>query len=132
MQLMPKTARALGVPEGKEQNAEESVKAATKYLAQLGRSFSKVTDPEEKIKFILASYNAGIGHVFDAMALAEKYGKNKYVWEDNVETYILLKSHEEYFNDPVCKNGYFRGRETYNFVRDILGRTKMYQEKIKE
>ena len=132
MQLMPKTARALGVPEGKEQNAEESVKAATKYLAQLGRSFSKVTDPNEKIKFILASYNAGIGHVFDAMALAEKYGKNKYVWDDNVETYILLKSHEEYFNDPVCKNGYFRGRETYNFVRDILGRTKMYQEKIKE
>ena len=131
MQLMPKTARALGVPEGKEQNAEESVKAATKYLAQLGRSFSKVTDPEEKIKFILASYNAGIGHVFDAMALAEKYGKNKYVWDDNVETYILLKSHEEYFNDPVCKNGYFRGRETYNFVKDILGRTKMYQEKIK-
>ena len=132
MQLMPKTARALGVPEGKEQNAEESVKAATKYLAQLGCSFSKVTDPDEKIKFVLASYNAGIGHVFDAMALAEKYGKNKYVWEDNVETYILLKSHEEYFNDPVCKNGYFRGRETYNFVRDILGRTKMYQEKIKE
>ena len=131
MQLMPKTARALGVPEGKEQNAEESVKAATKYLAQLGRSFTKVTDPDEKIKFILASYNAGIGHVFDAMALAEKYGKNKYVWDDNVETYILLKSHEEYFNDPVCKNGYFRGRETYNFVKDILGRTKMYQEKIK-
>ena len=131
MQLMPKTARALGVPEGKEQNAEESVKAATKYLAQLGRSFTKVTNPEEKIKFILASYNAGIGHVFDAMALAEKYGKNKYVWDDNVETYILLKSHEEYFNDPVCKNGYFRGRETYNFVKDILGRTKMYQEKIK-
>ena len=91
-----------------------------------------MTDPEEKIKFILASYNAGIGHVFDAMALAEKYGKNKYVWEDNVETYILLKSHEEYFNDPVCKNGYFRGRETYNFVKDILGRTKMYQEKIKK
>lgn len=132
MQLMPKTARAMGVPEGKEQNAEESIKAATKYLALLAKSFSKVTDPNEKIKFILASYNAGIGHVYDAMALAEKYGKNKYVWDENVETYILLKSHEEYFNDPVCKNGYFRGRETYNFVKDILGRAEMYKEKIKE
>lgn len=132
MQLMPKTARAMGVPEGKEQNAEESIKAATKYLALLAKSFSKVTDPNEKIKFILASYNAGIGHVFDAMALAEKYGKNRYVWNDNVETYILLKSNEEYFNDPVCKNGYFRGRETYNFVKDILGRAEMYKEKIKE
>ena len=132
MQLMPKTARAMGIPEGKEQNAEESVKAATKYLALLGKSFSKITDPNEKIKFILASYNAGIGHIYDAMALAEKYGKNKYEWEDNVEIYILLKSHEEYFNDPVCKNGYFRGRETYNFVKDILGRTEMYKEKIKD
>ena len=132
MQLMPRTARAMGIPEGKEQNAEENVKAATKYLSQIGRSFSKITDPNEKMKFVLASYNAGIGHIFDAMALAEKYGKNKYVWDDNVETFILLKSNEEYFNDPVCKNGYFRGRETYNFVKDILGRAEMYKQKIKD
>ena len=132
MQLMPRTARAMGLPEGKEQNAEESVKAATKYLSQLSRSFSKITDPEEKIKFVLGSYNAGIGHIFDAMALAEKYGKNKYVWDDNVAVFILLKSNEEYFNDPVCRNGYFRGRETYNFVKDILARTNMYKQKIAE
>ena len=34
----------------------------------------------------------------DAMALAEKYGKNKYVWRDNVENFILLKSNEEYLS----------------------------------
>ena len=132
MQLMPRTARAMGIPEGKEQNPEESVKAATKYLAQIARSFNKVTDPVEKMKFILAAYNAGIGHIFDAMALAEKYGKNKYIWDDHVATYILLKSNEEYFNDPVCKNGYFRGLETFNFVKDILGRAEMYKQKIKD
>ncbi len=132
MQLMPRTAHALGVPVGKEQNAEESVKAATKYISQMTRSFSKIESPEERIKFVLASYNAGIGHVFDAMALAEKYGKNKYVWEDNVEKFILLKSNEEYYTDPVCKLGYFRGRETYNFVRDILARSEVYRQKIKE
>ena len=132
MQLMPRTARLMGIPEGKEQNPEESVKAATKYLAQLARSFNKVTNPEEKMKFVLGAYNAGIGHVFDAMALAEKYGKNKYIWDENVASFILLKSNEEYFNDPVCKNGYFRGRETYNFVKDILGRAEMYKQKIKD
>lgn len=131
MQLMPSTARAMGVPEGKDSDPEESVKAASKYLSLLSRSFSKVTDPNERIKFILGAYNAGLGHIFDAMALAEKYGKNKYVWDDNVDIYILLKSNEEYFNDPVCKNGYFRGRETYNFVKDILGRAEMYKQKIK-
>ena len=132
MQLMPRTARAMGIPEGKEQNPEESVKAATKYLAQIARSFNKVTNPEEKMKFVLGAYNAGIGHVFDAMALAEKYGKNKYIWDENVASFILLKSNEEYFNDPVCKNGYFRGRETYNFVKDILERAEMYKQKIKD
>ena len=130
MQLMPATARAMGVPPGKEQNPEESIKAATKYIAATAKSFSKIPQ-EERINFILASYNSGIGHVFDAMALAEKYGKNKYVWRDNVENFILLKSNEEYFTDPVCKNGYFRGIETYNFVRDITARFEQYKKKIK-
>ncbi len=131
MQLMPGTARAMGVPPGMEENAEESVKAATKYIAAIARSFSSVPDDDQRIDFILASYNAGLGHIQDAMALAEKYGKNKYVWTDNVESFILLKSNEEYFSDPVCKNGYFRGRETFNFVRDIRERFALYKTKIK-
>ncbi|EJW90711.1 transglycosylase SLT domain protein [gut metagenome] len=130
MQLMPATARAMGVPSGKEQNPEESVKAAVKYIAATERSFRQVSDKEERICFVLASYNAGLGHVFDAMALAEKYGKKKVVWKDNVEKYILLKSNEEYFSDPVCKNGYFRGVETCKFVRDILSRFHTYQQAI--
>ena len=130
MQLMPATARAMGMPPGKEQNPEESIKAATKYIAITTRSFSAIPK-EEQINFVLASYNSGIGHVLDAMALAEKYGKNKYVWRDNVENFILLKSNEEYFTDPVCKNGYFRGIETYNFVRDITARFEQYKKKIK-
>ena len=132
MQLMPRTARAMGVPEGKEQNPEESVKAAAKYLKLTSRSFSKIEDPNERIKFVLAAYNGGMGHVFDAMALAEKYGKNKYVWDNNVADFILLKSNEEYFTDSVCKHGYFRGIETYNFVRDITQRFERYKEIIKE
>ena len=31
----------------------------------------------------------------------------------------------------VCKNGYFRGIETYNFVRDIVSRYESYKKKIK-
>jgi len=131
MQLMPATARAMGLPEGKEQNPEESIKAAVKYIGATAKSFSKIPQ-EERINFVLASYNSGIGHVLDAMALAEKYGKNKYVWRDNVENFILLKSNEEYFTDPVCKNGYFRGIETYNFVRDITSRFEQYKKKIKK
>ncbi len=130
MQLMPSTARAMGLPDGKEQNAEESIKAAVKYIGMTARSFSELPK-EEQVNFVLASYNSGIGHVQDAMALAEKYGKDPHVWKDNVEKYIVLKANEEYFTDPVCKNGYFRGTETYNFVREITGRYEQYKKKIK-
>ena len=64
------------------------------------------------------------------MALAEKYGKDKYVWRDNVEKFILLKSDERYYTDSVCRHGYFRGVETYNFVRDINARYERYRRKI--
>lgn len=131
MQLMPATARAMGVPAGQEQNPEESIKAAIKFIKSTDRSLSMIPDKQERLNFILASYNAGLGHIYDAMALAEKYGKNKLVWKDNVENFILLKSNEEYFTDPVCKNGYFRGIETYNFVRDITSRFESYKKKIK-
>lgn len=132
MQLMPVTARAMGLPPGKESNPEESIKAAVKYIDATNRNLKVIPDKKERIKFILASYNAGLGHISDAMALARKYGKNELVWEHNVEKFILLKSNEEYFTDPVCKNGYFRGIETYNFVRDILSRYEVYKQKIKK
>lgn len=132
MQLMPRTARILGVPPGKEDDPEESIKAASRYIERLDKSFSNVSDPNERINFILASYNAGEGHIKDAIALAQKYGANPYIWKDNVEKYLKLKSHEHYFNDEVCKNGYFRGEETCRFVNDIRNRHELYKTKIKK
>lgn len=131
MQLMPNTAKAMGIPPGMERNPEESIKAAVKYIGITDKSLRMIPDSAERVNFVLGAYNAGIGHIYDAMALAEKYGKDKYVWTDNVEKYILLKSNEEYFNDPVCKYGYFRGGETYTFVRVINQRFDNYKAKIK-
>lgn len=131
MQLMPATCRALGVPKGKESDPEESIKAAVKYIAAMQKSFSRISEKDEQVKFILAAYNAGIGHVTDAMALAEKYGRNRYLWEHNVAHFILLKSEKEYYQDPVCRNGYLRGSDTYRFVREITARAEYYKKTIK-
>jgi membrane-bound lytic murein transglycosylase F len=130
MQLMPRTAYSMGVPVGMESNAEESVKAAVKYIAGVDNSLKMIADKDERIHFILASYNAGLGHIYDAIALAKKYHKDDKRWYGNVEEFVLLKSHEQYFTDPVCRNGYFRGLETCNFVRDIMSRYEIYKEKI--
>ena len=118
MQIMPVTARAMGIPEGMEHNPEESVRAAAEYFEYLSHVFRRVPE-EERINFVLASYNAGFGHVQDAMRLAHKYGKNRYVWNDNVETYLRLKNDSIYFTDSLCRNGRFSAIETILFVRRV-------------
>lgn len=130
MQLMPATARAFGLGEDSIRNPEANVKAAVASLKVLNRSFSGISDPNERIKFVLGAYNSGIGHIYDAMALARKYGKDPMVWDHNTSDYILLKSNPEYFNDTVCRFGYFRGKETFLYVKEILERYEEYKKKI--
>ena len=131
MQLMPRTAKAMGMPAGMENDPEESIKAAVNYIGRLEKSFASISDADERACFVLAAYNAGEGHVKDAIALAAKYGADPARWKGNVEKYLKLKSHERYFNDEVCRNGYFRGEETCHFVDDIHSRYLYYKEKIK-
>ncbi|MDR0547609.1 MAG: transglycosylase SLT domain-containing protein [Dysgonamonadaceae bacterium] len=131
MGLMPKTAEAFGLSPDSLSNPAGSIRTATLLLKRLNRSFSSVKDENERIKFILAAYNAGSGHIYDAQKLAKKYGKNPFVWENNTEEYLKLKSHPEYYNDPVVKQGYCRATETVNYVRSVVERWRYYQEKVK-
>ena len=126
MQMMPQTARAMGIPEGMERNPDESVRAATDYFIYLSHLFRRVPEPE-RINFILASYNAGFGHIHDAMRLAHKYGKNRHVWNDNVETFLRLKNDSIYYPDSLCRNGRFQGIETVLFVRKVQHKYSEYR-----
>lgn len=121
MQLMPSTARAFGLSEKLITNPEANIATATKIIKSLNKSLEKyVPDNEERLKFIVAAYNSGIAHVYDAIALARKYGKNPQLWDGNVAEAILMKSKPEYYNDPVCKYGYFRGRQTVTYVSQVM------------
>lgn len=125
MQFMPGTALSYGVTE--ESSVEEHILAGVKYIEWLEKRFvSLVPDETERVKFVLASYNIGLGHVLDAIRLTSKYGKNPGVWEDNVEHFLLKKSEPQYYNDEVVKHGYCRGTETYNYVRGIMYRYNHY------
>ncbi|MGC9341414.1 MAG: transporter substrate-binding domain-containing protein [Bacteroidales bacterium] len=126
MQLMPNTANRFGVDQNSPVSSQ--IRAGVRFIHWLDQQLDNhIEDENERIKFILASYNVGLGHVYDAMRLAEKYGKDPTVWEDNVEYYLLQKSDPKYFSDPVVRNGYARGTETYRYVRDIMYRYNHYQ-----
>ena len=125
MQLMPRIGKNFGAKN--LLNPAENLKAGVKYLIWLDEYWQKIVpDPEERIKFILASYNVGIGHVQDARNLAAKYGKNPAVWEGNVAEYILKLSGKEFYTDPVVQYGYCRGMEPVNYVDEILQRFEQY------
>ena len=120
MQLMPSVARAYGLNEITITQNEPNIAAATKIVASLNRTLApKVPDPEERKKFIVAAYNSGIAHILDAIAIAQKYGLDSQKWDGQVESALLMKSNPDVYNDPVCKYGYFRGRQTCEYVRQV-------------
>jgi len=124
MQLMPSVMKRYGVTY--DSSPEEQLEAGGKLIKYLDKALGdKVADSLERVKFVLAAYNAGLGHVLDAQRLAAKYGKAPDVWEDNVDYFILNKS--KYINDTCCKFGFLRGGQTYRFVEDIMDRYHHYQ-----
>lgn len=129
MGLMPRTAQSLGISNEDRKNPDLSIMASVKLLERLDKMFTGISDKDERIKFVLASYNGGNGHIFDARALARKHGDNPNIWSD-VEKYVELKSKPEYYNDPVVKNGYFRGTETIRYVKQVIGNWKKFKERF--
>lgn len=132
MQVIPQTARQFKIEPDSLDNPTVSVIAATRVINSLDRTFAeRVPDPAERIKFVLAAYNAGPGHVIDAIAIARKTGRDPQVWDGNVAEAMLLKSNPEYYRDPDVKFGYFRGRETYAYVSEIMDFYNKVIQKIK-
>lgn len=125
MQIMPNTAAHLGLPQESIFRPAENVAAAARYLAQLQKQYRDVAAPAERVKFVLASYNAGPGHVNDAQALARKHGRNAHSWDD-VSYFIRNLSSPQYYRDPVVRHGYMIGQETFNYVLSIMDRWAQY------
>jgi membrane-bound lytic murein transglycosylase F len=129
MQLMPATAEAFGVEN--IEDPKQNVKGGVLLLNSLNNQFIKsIPDSTQRIKFVLAAYNIGLGHVNDAQRLAKKYGKNPLVWDGNVDIYLQNKMEEEFFKDEVVRFGYCRGEEATNFVRNVTNNYKQYKNVI--
>lgn len=130
VQLMPATARDMGVTD--PWDPEDNVAGGARYLQWLENQWvNDVHDPDQRLRFVLASYNVGRGHVQDAQRLAEKHGSNPLVWDD-VAHWLLLKSRRDVFTDPVVRFGYARGIEPVTYVQKILDRYAHYQQFVTE
>jgi len=127
MQVMPATGEHFGLDV--THSVENNIRAGISYIRMLDDLFDNwVSDPDERVKFILASYNAGHGHVIDAIKLAEKNGLDAGKWEDNVSLFLERKSDPVFYDDPVVRNGRLKqGVQVNAYVADILKRYEHYR-----
>ena len=125
MQLMPKTAQSMGVPASQINNPAANVRGGAKYIARLMKDFADISHPQERIKFVLAAYNGGAGHIRDAQALAKKYGRNPQSWQD-VSVFVLGLMQPKYYRDAVVRYGYMIGSETAHYVANVFNRAQQY------
>jgi membrane-bound lytic murein transglycosylase F len=125
MQLMPVTGARFGIDSTMRE--ERNIEAGVKFLGYLENLWDdKVPDSLERVKFILASYNVGQGHVLDAMKLADELGLEDEVWEDNVEKALALKSNPKYYSMDCVRHGYCRGGDATDYVQKVLTQYQHY------
>jgi membrane-bound lytic murein transglycosylase F len=126
MQLMPRTAAELGVAE--REDPESSIRAGTEYLRSLIDRFEPELPLATRIRFALASYNVGKGHVDDARRLAARLGWSADRWYGSVERALVLLQRPEYYRQ--ARFGYCRGTETVRYVREIDRHYRTYVEHV--
>ncbi|MDX2319913.1 MAG: transporter substrate-binding domain-containing protein [Moritella sp.] len=123
-QLMPRTAKQLGIEN--VHLPEQGIKAGVLYMNWVRERMRKdEVQDDQLIWFTLASYNAGAGHVRDAMRLAKQKGWRDDVWFGNVEKAMLLLSKSQYA--AKARYGYVRGQEPVNYIRKIKRRFDTYE-----
>ncbi|MDD3476975.1 MAG: membrane-bound lytic murein transglycosylase MltF [Sulfurimonas sp.] len=121
MMLTQDTASLLGVKN--RIDPQESIFGGAKHLDQMIKSVNVEVTGEDRLKFALAAYNIGLGHVFDAQKLAQQIGLNQNSWAD-LKKVLPLLAQKKYYR--TLKHGYARGSEAVKYVdaiydyRDIL------------
>ena len=136
MQIMPGTAREIRGELDIEyimKNPRENITAGIYHLKKQLRYFPEA-EVNERTKLALASYNCGVGRVFDAQEIARYYRKAPHQWRI-VSPYLgTLKQsdwelHLQVWPQGRPTHGYFYGsEETITYVNNIWVLYKAYKK----
>lgn len=128
MQLMPETARKFGMDSTSSPAGQ--LLAGVRFIQWLDRQLlPDIIDRKERINFILASYNVGLGKVQLAREKAIKSGKDPNRWNNNVDFYLTRK--KKGVNEPQDSGVDLSPYGTAGgFVANILERYHHYKNNI--
>lgn len=121
-QVLPATALELGFED--LHDPDTGIHAGIKYMNLLLERFDKRIPLKHRMRFALAAYNAGWGHVDDARRLAEEKGWDRNKWFGHTERAMLLLRDPQYYRHS--RHGYVRGFEPVNYVSQIQNRYDHY------
>lgn len=126
MQLMPATARSVGVRD--IYDPKENIRGGAIYMRRLLDTMDENIgetgqDWRNRISFALACYNAGIGHVFNARRLVREQGNDPDRWEHVADALVLLEKPEYYTREGYA---FVRGASVKQYVNDILHRYDIF------
>jgi membrane-bound lytic murein transglycosylase F len=123
MQVMPRTAQELKIDNVEQPS--QGILAGSMLMARYSNLYnSPDISAKDRIRFALASYNCGPGHIGDARELAGQMGLNPNKWFGNVEQSLLLLGKREIAKK--ARYGYCRCEEPVNYVSQIQDRYDHY------
>lgn len=132
MQIMPAVARSMGYEREQLFDVRTNVEIAAKLLHE-NNSMLRLAegfDETERLKFVLACYNAGYSRIADARRLARFHEDNANQW-GTVADYLELLSEPEYAEHEVVQSGEFYGsEETIAYVGRVMRIYRNYRNRI--
>lgn len=127
MMLTRHTAKLLGVKN--RLDPKQSIHGGAKHLRQMIKNVPQSVQGENRLKYALAAYNVGSGHVQDAMILAKRLGLNPNVWSD-LKIVLPLLSQKRYYR--TLRFGYARGSEPVKYVEAIYNFKSILDKSVEE
>ena len=114
MMLTRNTAKLLHIKN--RLDPKQSIVGGTRHIKQMLKFVPKKVKGENRLKFALAAYNLGLGHIRDAQALAKEIGLNQNEWSD-LKIVLPLLSQKKYYRG--LQYGFARGSEAVKYVESI-------------
>lgn len=108
MQLLPRTAKSIGIDSIQLFDDKQNIRAGLRYINYLNEYWElKEVSIENRIPFILSSYNSGPSAIFKETKEAQKLGLNPKLWDNNV-----AKVHKSNYGEKIMKlASIYRGYE---------------------
>lgn len=114
MMLTLNTAQKMGV--SNRLDLEQSLRGGAKYFQYVMSMLPEEIQQPDRTWIALASYNVGIGHVYDAQEITDFFGGNSQRWAD-LKKYLPLLEKPEWHE--FTRFGYARGNEPVGYVQNI-------------